>query len=120
MNILDLMENNDIVNKINKYTTEIKRNKKKFKDVIWDIKMLNYINDGYFTIREYYDINYENEDEYLEFMIMYPHIFNKTNNIQIIIKNLQESRNYELENDCFKEEIKYEKEELLIDLINQS
>ena len=65
MDILDIMENNDICNKINKYTTEIKRNKKNFENVLWDIKMLNYSNDYYiksWSPRDYFDYCYENED----------------------------------------------------------
>tara|TARA_R110002096_G_scaffold300402_1_gene495096 strand:+ start:595 stop:1008 length:414 start_codon:yes stop_codon:yes gene_type:complete len=42
MNILDLMDNFDICNKITNYTKEIKNTKYKFKSVLWDIKMLSY------------------------------------------------------------------------------
>jgi len=42
MNILDLMDNFDICNKITNYSKEIKNTKYKFKSVLWDIKMLSY------------------------------------------------------------------------------
>lgn len=42
MDIIDLMSNFDIMNKINKYTCEITNNKNNHKKVLWDIEMMKY------------------------------------------------------------------------------